>query len=149
MWAVVGVYDGIEVNRVFARTASGLEPVSTHDVGAGDVIALDQSAVLSVENPLRARSAGLHVYGGPILTTERSAWAPDGREQPFGEHARLEGAMFLVLRGVAADRGLDLDVDAKYAAMRALVTARERAERYLTDDEMRAIVCEALDVANG
>jgi hypothetical protein len=33
--------------------------------------------------------------------------------------------------------------------MRALVTARERAERYLTDDEARAIVCEALGVADG
>jgi len=144
MWAVVGVYDGVEVNRVFARTATGLEPVGMHDVDAGHVIALDESAVHSVENPLRTRTAGLHVYGGPILTNERSAWAPDGQEQPFAEHARLESAMFLVLRGVAAEGALDLDADAQYAAMRALVTARERAGRYLTEDETRAIVSEAL-----
>ena len=143
MWAVVGVYDGVEVNRVFARTAAGLEPRATHDVGAGQVISLDESAVHSVENPLRARTAGLHVYGGPILTKERSAWAPDGREQPFSEHARFERAMFLVLRRIADESALDVDSDAKYAAMRALVTARERVGRYLTEDETRVIIREA------
>ena len=37
----------------------------------------------------------------------------------------------------------DVDSDAKYAAMRALVTARERVGRYLTEDETRVIIREA------
>ena len=149
MWAVVGVYDGVEVNRVYRREASALEPVATHEVGAADVIVLDATAVHSVENPLRTRTAGLHVYGGPILTQPRSAWGPDGREQPFTEHAGFEREMFLALRGVSADVGVDLDDEVKYTAMRALVAARADAGRYLTAAEMRAITRNALGLTDG
>jgi len=149
MWAVVGVYDGVEVNRTYRRSASALEPIATHEVGVADVIALDDTAVHSVENPLRTRTAGLHVYGGPILTQPRSAWGPDGREQPFTEHAELEREMFVTLRGVSTDAGVDLDDEAKYAAMRALVAARADAGRYLTAAEMRAITRNALGAAGG
>jgi predicted metal-dependent enzyme (double-stranded beta helix superfamily) len=149
MWAVVGVYAGVEVNRLFRRTTSGIELVSTHEIGVGEVIALDETAVHSVENPTRVRTAGIHVYGGPILTRQRSAWGPDGREQPFEEHAALESSMFRVLRGVAADAGIVVDDDSKYAAMRALVMARERAGRYLTESEIRAVVSEVVSVPDG
>jgi predicted metal-dependent enzyme (double-stranded beta helix superfamily) len=149
MWAVVGVYDGVEVNRVYRREAATLEPVATHEVGVADVIALDDTAVHSVENPLRTRTAGLHVYGGPIVTQPRSAWGPDGREQPFDEHAGLEREMFVALRNVCADAGIDLDDSVKYDAMRALVTARERARRYLTNTEMRAVTRDALGLRDG
>jgi hypothetical protein len=108
-----------------------------------------ETAVHSVENPLRRRTAGLHVYGGPVLTQPRSAWAPDGREQPFDENAGLERTMFLALRGVAADATTDLDDDTKYRAMRALVAARADVGRYLTETEMRAITRNALGIADG
>ena len=144
MWAVVGVYDGVEVNRIFTRTAANLEPLTTREVGAGEVIALDETAVHSVENPLRTRTAGLHVYGGPILTQERSAWGPDGREQPFAEHAQFESKMFLLLRSAASDGAVDLDDATKYATMRALINARERAGHYLTEEETRTVISEVL-----
>ena len=143
MWAVVGVYVGVEVNRLYRRTRAGLEPAATHEVGVGDVITLDETAIHSVENPLRTRTAGLHVYGGDILTQPRSAWGPDGKEQPFNEHAPLESAMFVFARQVSTDAGIDLDDDTKYAAMKALAAERERVGRYLTDAEARALICEA------
>jgi hypothetical protein len=145
MWAVVGVYEGVEVNRRFERSDAGIEPLATHDVGVAEVIVLDETAVHSVENPLRTRTAGLHVYGGDILVQARSAWAPDGREQPFDEHATAEAAMFGVVREAAAERSIDLDDATKYAAMRALVARRERVGRYLADDEARRVVTDAWD----
>ena len=144
MWAVVGVYDGVEVNRLYRRSGSTVEELETREVDAGTVIVLDETAIHSVENPLRTRTAGIHVYGGAILTQERSSWAPDGREQPFGEHAEIERSMFLTLRAAATDSGLELDDAVKYTGMRALVDARSRAGRYLTEDEMRAITRDAL-----
>ena len=80
MWAVVGVYDGEERNRLYERVSAGLTERGCHDVGRGEVFVLDATAIHSVENVGRVRTAGLHVYGGDILNVERSAWGPDDRE---------------------------------------------------------------------
>jgi predicted metal-dependent enzyme (double-stranded beta helix superfamily) len=149
MWAVVGVYVGVEVNRLYRRSAAGLEAVATHEGGVGDVIALDETAIHSVENPLRTRTAGLHVYGGDIITRPRSAWGPDGKEQPFEEHSRLESAMFFVARQVSTDAAIDLDDETKYSAMQTLVAERERVGRHLTDAEARALICKAWGLPHG
>ena len=50
MWAVVGVYDGEERNRLYERVAAGLTERGCQDVARGEVFVLDTTAIHSVEN---------------------------------------------------------------------------------------------------
>jgi len=74
MWAVVGVYAGEELNRIYERAPDGLTDRGTRTVPERDVFVLDADAIHSVENPDRNWTAGIHVYGGDIVNIERSAW---------------------------------------------------------------------------
>ena len=57
MWAVVGVYTGLEQNRIYRRSGSGIEQCGDRAVGEGEVLLLGEDAIHSVENPLRTRTA--------------------------------------------------------------------------------------------
>ena len=109
MWAVVGVYVGQELNRIYRRSPDGIEERGHRALGEGDVLVLDEGdAIHSVENPLHRRTAGLHVYGGDILSVERSAWGPDGAELSFAKNATPRRAMYQAMREVAGDHGMQL-----------------------------------------
>jgi predicted metal-dependent enzyme (double-stranded beta helix superfamily) len=140
MWAVVGVYTGMDQNRTFRRSSTGVEACDHQALGEGDVLVFQQDAIHSVENPLRTRTAGLHVYGGDILSVERSAWGPDGREVSFAMNAAAAKAMFQAMRDVGVEYGEQLDDEARYLAATALRAACERERRYPTDAEARRIV---------
>ena len=65
-WAVVGVYGtGTEPRLSVLRRR--IEECDDHALSEGDVLLLGEDAIHSVENPLRKRTAGLHVYGGDIV----------------------------------------------------------------------------------
>jgi predicted metal-dependent enzyme (double-stranded beta helix superfamily) len=147
MWAVVGVYTGLEQNRVFRRAPSGIEECGERALGEGEVLALEDDAIHSVENPLRKRTAGLHVYGGNILSVERSAWGPDGREVSFSVNAGRAMPMFQAMSDVARAKGTPLDDEARYLALTALRAAIEREQRYPTDAEARRVVEQAWQLA--
>ena len=100
MWAVVGVYTGLEHNRLYRRSPTGIEECGHRALDEGEILMLDEDAIHSVENPLRKRTAGLHVYGGDILSAERSAWGPDGREVSFATNMAPAKAMFQAMRDV-------------------------------------------------
>ena len=85
MWAVVGVYGGEERNRLFERSANGLEESGGCALAEGEVLVLDEGAIHAVENPRRDWTAGLHVYGGDIVGAPRNTWGPDSREVPVTE----------------------------------------------------------------
>jgi predicted metal-dependent enzyme (double-stranded beta helix superfamily) len=85
MWAVIGVMRGSEENKFFRRAGSGLEPAGVKVLARGDVLVTDESAIHSVRNPSSDESSGaLHVYGGDLISTEKSMWSePNRSEQPF------------------------------------------------------------------
>jgi predicted metal-dependent enzyme (double-stranded beta helix superfamily) len=143
MWAVVGVYAGEELNRLYERRSDGLRESGTRAVTERDVFVLDADAIHSVENPDRNWTAGLHVYGGDIVNTERSAWAPDGREVPFAENAAAFRATFQPMRELAQEHGRKLDDETRYLAFTALTAATERERRYPTPTEARQIIADA------
>jgi predicted metal-dependent enzyme (double-stranded beta helix superfamily) len=143
MWAVVGVYAGEEVNRLYRRGPSGLEERAVRPVGAAEVLTLGEDAVHSVENLRRQWTAGLHVYGGDILHNERSAWGPDGTEARFAENSAAFRAMWAPMRELAAEQGRAISDDDRYDALIAIREAYRRQRRYLTPEEARRVVAEA------
>jgi hypothetical protein len=140
MWAVVGVYVGTELNRLFHRTSDGLIEHSVCHVGQGEVLVLDDTAIHSVANPCRGRTVGLHVYGGDIVTTGRSEWDPNGNEVPFGTGGAAQLAMFRTVTDIAATSPRHFTADDLYNAYSALCSACEQQHRYLSADEAQQIV---------
>ena len=87
MWAVIGVYQGLEHNELFVRAESGgLESVDHFTVGAGDVRTLDASTIHSVQARGDRYLGAIHVYGGDLFVTPRSTWRGDV-EYPMDESA--------------------------------------------------------------
>jgi predicted metal-dependent enzyme (double-stranded beta helix superfamily) len=87
MWAVIGVYQGLEHNELFVRADSGgLENVARVTVAAGDVRTLDPSTIHSVQAGGDGYLGAIHVYGGDLFGTPRSTWR-DGVECPMDESA--------------------------------------------------------------
>jgi predicted metal-dependent enzyme (double-stranded beta helix superfamily) len=87
MWAVIGVYQGLENNELFVRADSGgLESVDRFTVGVGDVRILDASTIHSVQAHGDRYLGAIHVYGGDLFGTPRSTWS-GGVEYPLDESA--------------------------------------------------------------
>ncbi|MBV1879582.1 MAG: hypothetical protein KUG79_18210 [Pseudomonadales bacterium] len=78
MWAVIGVYEGIEPNDFFLDGEQGLEKKSSRTIEQGDVAILEGKTIHAISNPLDVKCYALHVYGGDIVTRPgRSMWNPD------------------------------------------------------------------------
>ena len=140
MWAVVGVYAGEEVNRVYRRFGPTLEEQYVRGVARGEVLCLDEDAIHSVENLRREWTAGLHVYGGDIVGVARSAWGPDGVEVSYADNAAGYRAMFKAMRDLAAETKRPISDDDRYEALTALRAACTADRRYLTPDEARQVI---------
>jgi predicted metal-dependent enzyme (double-stranded beta helix superfamily) len=143
MWAVVGVYAGEERNSIYQRSSEGLAQLRECVLNPGDVLVLDADGIHAVDNPRRSWTAGLHVYGGDLPHTDRSAWGPDGREVSFQEWRAWYSQLTQAMREVARDHDRVIDDEATYLANRALLASWERERRYLTADEARHIIAEA------
>ncbi len=81
MWAVVGIYQGEEVNTFYRPAADGegagaLAPSNHRSVPAGEAILLGEAVVHAIHNPLPTPTLGLHVYGGDLLGAARHMWDP-------------------------------------------------------------------------
>jgi hypothetical protein len=147
MWAVVGVYAGQEVNRLYERTSRGLKGCGGHVVDAGDVFVLGTDAIHAIENYGRQRTVGLHVDGGDLAGADNSFWGPDGRELSTRLYGAEASERFHALMEVAAEHGKHIDDDAWYSANTALREARERERRYPTSAETRRIAAHAWNLA--
>lgn len=82
MWAVIGVYGGREDNTFFRRSES--EGLTRHGVKVLEekqTIALGESIIHSVTNPLDRLTAAIHVYPGDFFDTPRSEWDPETYEE--------------------------------------------------------------------
>lgn len=81
MWAVIGVYGGREDNTFFRRSEDGLRRHGTKVLEGMDTIALGESIIHSVTNPLEQITAAIHVYPGDFFDTPRSEWDPETFEE--------------------------------------------------------------------
>ena len=87
MWAVIGVYQGLEQNELFARDeGGGLDTVDRFTVAAGEVRTLDTATIHSVQARGDRYLGAIHVYGGDLFGTPRSSWI-EGVECPLDESA--------------------------------------------------------------
>jgi predicted metal-dependent enzyme (double-stranded beta helix superfamily) len=87
MWAVIGVYQGLEHNELFVRAeGGGLESVDRFTLAAGEVQTLDPSTIHSVQARGDRYLGAIHVYGGDLFGTPRSTWVGDV-EYPMDESA--------------------------------------------------------------
>lgn len=102
MWAVIGVYGGREDNTFYRRSEDGLTRHGTKVLDSKDTIALGESIIHSVTNPLQQITAAIHVYPGDFFDTPRSEWDPETfEEHPYDvEHTlRVFEASNRQLRG--------------------------------------------------
>jgi predicted metal-dependent enzyme (double-stranded beta helix superfamily) len=95
MWAVIGIYGGIEDNTMYRRGPERIVPAGGRKIGESDVLALGADAIHAVANPERRFTGAIHIYGGDFINQPRSQWDPDTLvEQPYnlGEVQRLFAA---------------------------------------------------------
>lgn len=86
IWCVIGVAQGQEDNAFYKRSHGGLDPTSRITLRAGDSIALDPNVIHKIRNPGRQQSRVLHIYGGDLLSANRSMWNPHtGEELPLDQ----------------------------------------------------------------
>lgn len=84
MFAVIGIYTGQESNTFYQRSAEGLTRHGGKTVAAKEVVALGESAIHAVTNPLEQITAAIHVYGGDFFAAPRSEWDPETfEERPY------------------------------------------------------------------
>jgi len=85
MWALIGIYGGVEDNQFFRRGEHGQVVETTgRRLDTGEVCALGTETIHSVANPTDRLTGAVHVYGGDFVNQPRSQWGPgDGVERPY------------------------------------------------------------------
>jgi predicted metal-dependent enzyme (double-stranded beta helix superfamily) len=90
IWAVIGIYEGQEDNRFFTDDGELIQR-SARSVGEGDVVAVDETTIHAIENPLNKVTLGLHVYGGDLIAAPREVWDHvTGLREPFTQERFAE-----------------------------------------------------------
>jgi len=77
MWAVIGIYGGVEDNALYRRGPDGIVASGGRTLRVGDVLSLGSQAIHSVSNPERRFTGAIHVYGGDFVAQPRSQWDPE------------------------------------------------------------------------
>jgi predicted metal-dependent enzyme (double-stranded beta helix superfamily) len=112
MWALIGIYGGIEDNRLYRRGARTIVEAGGRELRETEVLSLGSDAIHSVANPERRFTGAIHIYGGDFVNQPRSQWDPDTLvEQPYD----LEQIRRLFAQANAdwsAQLGQDLDENA-------------------------------------
>ena len=80
MHAIIGVFEGCEEQRFFARGDDGVTPAAGRTLEAGDVIVLGERAIHAISSPPGRAARAIHVYFGDIYAVERSLFDPDSLE---------------------------------------------------------------------
>jgi predicted metal-dependent enzyme (double-stranded beta helix superfamily) len=84
MWAVIGVFRGVERNEFFERGDTRLRKTSELDIQAGQAKVLDPDVIHRSGNPDTEPNGWLNVYGGDLIHAVRSQWDDDGtNERPY------------------------------------------------------------------
>jgi len=80
MHAIIGVFEGCEDQRFFARTNDGIHPAAGRSLEAGEVIVLGEQSIHAISSPPGRAARAIHVYFGDIYSVERSVFHPDSLE---------------------------------------------------------------------
>jgi predicted metal-dependent enzyme (double-stranded beta helix superfamily) len=84
MWAVIGVFRGVERNEFFERGDNRLRRTSELDIHAGKPEVLDPDVIHRSGNPEAEPNGWLNVYGGDLIHAIRTQWDDDGtNERPY------------------------------------------------------------------
>ena len=85
LWAVMGIYRGVEDNTFYRRTEHGaIERHGTVRLEPRDTRIMGEDGIHAVDVPTLAPTGAIHVYGGDLLTVERSEFdATTCEERPF------------------------------------------------------------------
>ncbi len=84
MVAMIGVFEGCEEQRFWARTDDGIEPVAGRLLEAGEVMVLGERAIHAISAPEHQDARAIHVYLGNISEVDRSVFDPETLEEhPF------------------------------------------------------------------
>ena len=84
LWAVMGIYRGVEDNTFYRRTESGIERQGAVRLEPRDTRIMGEEAIHAVDIPASAPTGAIHVYGGDLITIARSEFDPATREErPF------------------------------------------------------------------
>ena len=81
MWAVIGIYGGVEDNEFFRRATEGLTPTGGRQAAERDVLVLGDDVIHAVSNRQATFTGAIHVYGGNFFTHPRSEWDPETLEE--------------------------------------------------------------------
>lgn len=81
MWAVIGIYGGVEDNEFFRRAPEGLTPTGGRQAAERDVLVLGDDVIHAVSNRQATFTGAIHVYGGNFFTHPRSEWDPETLEE--------------------------------------------------------------------
>jgi len=86
MIAMIGVFEGCEEQRFWARTDDGIEQAAGRMLETGEVVTLGERAIHAISAPAHAPARAIHVYLGNISDIDRSIFHPDTLEEfPFEE----------------------------------------------------------------
>lgn len=80
MRAIIGVFEGAEEQRFFARATDGATPTPGRTLEARDVMVLGERAIHAISSPEGRAARAIHVYFGDIYDVERSLFHPETLE---------------------------------------------------------------------
>ena len=82
--AFIGVYQGVEENRMYRVDDTGLTHLTTKNIGPGDVLSIGPNGIHAVQALNNEASEAIHVYLGKLTTVERSLFDWEtGASTPF------------------------------------------------------------------
>ncbi len=101
MWAVIGIYTGVEDNQFYRRTDGTIDETTGRRIETGEVCVLGREAIHAVTNPADRLTGAIHVYGGDFVNQPRRQWGPgdlverdydfDAVNRQFDDANRLAG----------------------------------------------------------
>lgn len=74
MTAIIGVYEGAEVNHFYVNGDTGLRRKSTRRIETGEVLSMGPDTIHSVELGSAEESYAIHVYLGNLTTIDRTLY---------------------------------------------------------------------------
>ena len=88
MWVVIGIYSGREDNIFWRRlppdATRGIEAAGARSLCRGDCTPMGADIIHSVINPIPRLTGAIHIYGGDLVSQERSEWDVETlHEQPY------------------------------------------------------------------
>lgn len=97
MHAIIGVFEGCEEQRFFARADDGVVQTAGRTLNAGDVMVLGERAIHAISSPAGQPARAVHVYFGDIYDVDRSIFDPETLEpfpfsaERYDEFCRADG----------------------------------------------------------